>query len=78
MFFLLFWWFMLIFYKLNIPVKFYNRFPSTFTDRLTNCEFCQESHIGTLFALILFLYCGDYIVLTFGFMSASLSNLLKR
>lgn len=77
-FFLLFWWFMLIFYKLDAPVKIYNRFSNKFIDDLTNCEFCLESHIGTVFALLLFLYCGDYFVLTFGYMAASLSNLLKK
>lgn len=77
-FFLLFWWFMLIFYKVNAPVKIYNRFQYKFIDDLTNCEFCQESHIGTFFAVLLFLYCGEYFVLTFGFMSAALSNLLKK
>ena len=69
---------MVIFYKWSIPERLYNIFPLSFVDRLTNCEFCLESHIGTLFSVFLFAYSGEYVVLTYGIMSASLSNLIKK
>jgi hypothetical protein len=77
-FFLLFKWFMLVYYKTGIPVKLYNIFQNKFIDQLTECEFCQESHISTIMCFFYYLYCGDEIVLFYGFMSASLSNILKK
>ena len=77
-FFLFFWWVMIILYKNNIPQKFYNKFKYKLIDKLTNCEFCMESHIGTFLSIgLVFLY-SDLNYLFFGFMAAALSNILKR
>lgn len=77
-FFLIFWWFMLIIYKVNAPQKLYNRFKYTFIDKLTSCEFCMESHIACLLAIPLVFYYQDPKLLLCGIMSASLSNILKK
>ena len=77
-FFLVFWWVMLIIYKVNAPEKLYNRFKNKFIDQLTSCEFCMESHIACLLAIPLAFYLLDLKFLLFGIMSASLSNILKK
>jgi len=77
-FFLVFWWLMCIMYKLNIPVKLYNKFNNTFIDKLTNCEFCMESHSATLLAIIMAVHHQDHLILLYGPMSAALSNILKK
>jgi len=77
-FFLVFWWVMLIIYKINLPQKLYNRFKYKFIDKLTSCEFCMESHLACLLAIPLALYYLNPKLLLFGIMSASLSNILKR
>lgn len=77
-FFLIFWWLMLIIYKINLPVKLYNRYRTKFIDQLTNCEFCMESHTATLLAIILAVIDQNHLVIFFGPMAAALSNLLKR
>jgi hypothetical protein len=77
-FFLGFWWFMLILYKLNMPIKLYNKFNNTFLDKLTNCEFCMESHLATALAIILALHHQNYLILLYGPMSAALSNIIKK
>jgi hypothetical protein len=69
---------MFIYYKNNFPVKIYNKIKHPFIDRLTDCEFCQESHISTFLSILYYLYCDNEIVLLYGFMSASLSNILKK
>jgi len=76
--FLLFWWLMLVYYKLNLNIKIYNLLPYKFIDDLTNCEFCQESHIGTILSACLYVYTGDYYFFLYGFMFSALSNLLKE
>ena len=69
-FFLFFWWIMLIIYKLELPIKLYNRFSTKFIDELTNCEFCMESHTATLLAIILAIYDQNHLILLYAPMSA--------
>lgn len=77
-FFLVFWWLMLIIYKVNAPQKLYNRFKYKFIDKITSCEFCMESHLACLLAIPLAYYYQDPKLLLYGIMTASLSNILKK
>ena len=77
-FFLFFWWIMLIFYKLELPIKIYNKSKREFIDQLTSCEFCMESHMATILAIILAVIQQDYTVILYAPMSAALINILKK
>jgi hypothetical protein len=77
-FFLVFWWLMLIMYKQSIPVRLYNKFKYKIIDKLTNCDFCMESHTATALAIILALHHQNHLILLYGPMSAALSNILKK
>ena len=77
-YFLVYYWAILLIYRLNLPTKLYNLLPNAFIDELTNCEFCIESHVSLVFALFFYYFSGDNSAILYYFMCPALSNILKR
>ena len=79
-FFLFFWWVRIILFKYELPIKIQAlaaKKRSKFLNDLSECEFCIENHIACIIAVGFCFYCQDYIYLTYGPMSAALSNIIK-
>ena len=77
-FYLIFWWIMLLIYKHELHIKFYNKFKYKFIDKLTSCEYCMETHIATFLGLLYaFLIMNPYVAI-YGIMASALSNILKK
>jgi hypothetical protein len=77
-YYLIWWYIIILFYRLQMPVHMYNKIPNKFTDKLTNCEFCMESHLSLAFALIYYYFSKDINAVFYYFMCPALSNILKR
>ena len=69
---------MLFVYKHELHNRLYNRFKYPIIDKLTSCEYCIETHIGTALALIYGLSIMNINVVIYGIMAAGLSNILKK
>lgn len=89
-FYLLFWWVMCIIYKVtdiqnpNGKIREYVQLKPReskfwdFVDKLFQCEFCMESHIGFCLSLPIFLYTQYWEIFFWGWCAASLSNQIKQ
>lgn len=81
-FFLAYYYVLILFYKWDAPaiIKLGQKIPlvGRFFYDLSSCEFCMENHLAFLFAIPIYIYTGNLVVLLFAIMATALSQLLKR
>ena len=88
-FYLLFWWFIQVFYKItsldqeDCKIKTFvrqlkaKRTGNVLSD-LVDCQLCMESHLGFIISLPIAFYYYDYKLLLLGYSAAGFNNIIKR
>jgi hypothetical protein len=88
-FYLLFWWFIQVFYKVtyldqedcsikNKVRRIVWKRTGDFLSALVDCELCMESHIGFLISIPIAIQYQDWRLLLLGYSAAGLNNIIKR
>ena len=88
-FYLLFWWFMQIFYKITSLDKEDCRIKTLvrgmkakrtgdILSGLVDCQLCMESHLGFFLSIPIAFYYEDYMLLLLGYSAAGFNNIIKK